>query len=51
MKRWKAWEKETQTTEYLVANGMQQLFSVTLFLFCVFLPHSQKYEALAKSLS
>lgn len=21
MKRWKAWEKETQTTEYQVANG------------------------------
>lgn len=22
MKRWKAWEKETQTMDYLVANGM-----------------------------
>lgn len=32
MRRWKAWERETQTTDYQVANGMIYFFSSSAIL-------------------
>lgn len=29
MRRWKSWEKETQTVDYLAANGEIFVFSIT----------------------